>query len=362
VWTIPTYAYTEDGNNAYSSTDGAEQKYGGWNFTTSDIPPGSTITKVEVGCKHYEVDPTGYYQYTDLKYVNSAGSSTTIDLTKRSSLTWDYWDITSYESSWDLTKLNNADVRIICKLVSASTGGCLFKHGDMRPFTLCRDKSGLLIKPIDELVEGETLIVWSEETNGFLEAKAAKIEKFEGYQEFIKIVLRKVRVPSIKIAGEFVEYQPYIVVTANQPLFLFKKPYPTAPNYAGPYRLKAIELWQRAIAGEQFWIGCFLNWNILMMPIERVEYIETFAESYKIAVNKPQAHIFAETLTLDDIALWTKHGYSFREIPKISNLLWIIAKETSYVDAICLRVTFNPPATGVTRLIGDSLAEAVVTA
>jgi hypothetical protein len=99
-----------------------------------------------------------------------------------------------------------------------------------------------------------------------------------------------------------------------------------------------------------------------MMPIERVEYIETFAESYKIAVNKPQAHIFAETLTLDDIALWTKHGYSFREIPKISNLLWIIAKETSYVDAICLRVTFNPPATGVTRLIGDSLAEAVVTA
>jgi len=362
-WTNPTNAYAEDGVNAYSSTDGAEQKYGGWNFTTNDIPDGSTITKVEIGCKHYEVDPSDYYQYTSLKYVRSIGLSVTLSLEKRSSLTWDYWDITSYESSWDLTKLNNADVRIICTLVSASGGGCLFKHGDIRPFTLCRDKSGLLIKPVDELVEGETLIVWSEETNGFLEAKAVKIEKFEGYQEFIKIVLRKVRVPSLKFIGKFVEYQPYMVVTANQPLFLFKKPYPRAPDYAGPYRLKAIELWQRAMAGEEFWIGCFLNWNILMMPIERVEYIETFAESYKIAVDKPQAHIFTETLTQDDIALWERHGYGLRDIPRISSLLWVVGKTTSYVDAVCLRVTFNPPAGGViTRQIGDSLAETIVTA
>ena len=41
-WTNPTNAYAEDGVNTYSSTNGAEQKYGGWNFTTNDIPPGST--------------------------------------------------------------------------------------------------------------------------------------------------------------------------------------------------------------------------------------------------------------------------------------------------------------------------------
>jgi len=86
-WNNPTNAFVEDGVNTDSSTDGAEQKYGGWNFTTSDIPPGSTITQVEFGAKHYEVNPAGYYQYTTLKYVDSGGISHTVDLARRTSLT-----------------------------------------------------------------------------------------------------------------------------------------------------------------------------------------------------------------------------------------------------------------------------------
>ena len=67
-WNNPENAYAEDGNYATASPPNTstkpEQKYGGWNFTTDDIPDGSQITKVEIGCKHRETDPSGYYQYT----------------------------------------------------------------------------------------------------------------------------------------------------------------------------------------------------------------------------------------------------------------------------------------------------------
>jgi len=360
-WTNPTYAYTEDGNCAYSSTNGAEQKYGGWNFTTNDIPSGSTITKVEMGAKHYEVNPSGYYHYTRLKYVSSSGSSITLTLTQRSTLTWDWCDITSYESSWDLTKLNNADVRIIMYEI-ASEGGCLFEKGDVKTYVLGEDEVGFWLKPASEVKPGDTVIVWTGIGRRLERAKVVETHKMEGVLRFINIVFRKMKAPSLIKPEEYMEFQPYTIVTADQPLIVCKRVDKKGEKFTVPEKITAEEFYNRILAGEEFWIGGFRNWKIQMEPVERAELIETYGEAWKITTDKAgeDVHLFAETLTPLEIERWRKHGYDLREIPKISKLLWAPEKVTCYVDAVALRVTYTPPAAAVPRNIGDSLASAVV--
>jgi hypothetical protein len=360
-WTNPTNAYAEDGVNTYSSTNGAEQKYGGWNFTTSDIPSGSTITKVEMGAKHYEVNPTGYYHITTLKYVESTGLIVTFGLTQRTTLTWDWVDITSCESSWDLTKLNNADVRIIMT-EEAIEGGCLFEKGDEKTYVLGIDEEGFFMKPASELKVGDIVIVWTEKDRKLVKAKVTEVSKNEGVLKFINIVFQRVKAPSLTFEGQYVESQPYTIVTADQPLVVFKKPEVEKEVFTQGIRLTAEELYQRVLAGEEFWTGSFRNWNIQMEKIERVELIETNGVAYKIKteLDGTGAHVFAETLTPTEIKKWEMHGYSLREIPKISKLLWKPEKATCYVDAVALRVTFTPSAVGQYYNIGEGLTNETI--
>jgi len=359
-WTNPTNAYAEDGVNTYSSTANAEQKYGGWNFTTNDIPAGSTITKVEMGAKHYEVNPEGYQHQTMLKYVNSAGYNFETILIQRSALTWDWWDITAKESSWDLTKLNNADARI--KMIeSALEGGCLFEKGDVKTYVLGVSED-FWLKPASELKPDDTVVVWLGSSRKLEKAKVIEVHKIEGNLKFVNIVFRRVKAPSLRRKGEFMEFQPYTIVTADQPLLVCKRLDEIGEKFTVPEKVTAEELYYRVLAGEEFWIGGFRNWCIQMEPVESVELIETHGEAWKVTTDRAgeDVHLFVETLTPSDIALWRSHGYDLREIPKISKLLWAPEKETCYVDAVALRVTFTPPAAGQYYNVGDGLSNKTI--
>jgi len=287
-WTNPTNAYAEDGNCASSSTNGAEQKYGGWNFTTSDIPPGSTITKVEMGAKHYEVNPSGYIHITQLKHVNTAGAGIVYTLTRRSTLTWDWCNITSRESSWDLTKLNNADVRIIM-YESAAEGGCLFEKGDVKTYVLGEDETGFWLKPASEVKLGDTVIVWIGAGRRLERAKVVETHKMEGVLRFVNIVFRKMRAPSLVKTGEYVEFQPYTIVTADQPIIVCKRVDEKGEKFTAPEKITAEELYNRVLAGEEFWIGGFRNWKIqdnypLMGTFYDFEVVGFYNETYHVQV------------------------------------------------------------------------------
>jgi len=355
-WNNPTNAYAEDGANADSSTNGAEQKYGGWNFTSNDIPDGSTITKVEIGCKHYEVDPSGYYQYTDLKYVQSNGSSVTTDLTKRSSLTWDYWDITSYESSWDLTKLINADVRIICKLVSSGGGACYVETENEKTYVIVGDFNNKTIKSIGELQVGEKVLVFHQ-GKGLIFSPVIKIERSPLVQEDVVEIWSK----PIKLKTENIDFDwtSHITVTKKQPLVVFKK---GDSKFAGPLQLTAEELYYRLLAGEKFWQGhLWFGWKIKMFPIGHAALRTVNGSAYKI-VTEDIGNLITKSLFNHELEFLEKeYGLSLKCQTELGPPFMAIAvKTTSYVDAVALRVTFTPPAAAVPRNIGDSLASAVV--
>jgi hypothetical protein len=276
-------------------------------------------------------------------------------------LTWDWVDITSRESSWDLTKLNNADIRIIMH-ESLAEGGCLFEKGDVKTYVLGEDETGFWLKPASEVKPGDTVIVWTGASRRLERAKVVETHKIEGVLRFVNIVFRKMKAPSLVKTGEYVEFQPYTIVTADQPIIVCKRVDEKGEKFTAPEKITAEELYNRVLAGEEFWIGGFRNWKIQMEPVERVELHETLGEAWKITTDRAgeDVHLFAETLTPKEIEHWRRHGYDLRDIPKISKLLWAPEKTTCYVDAVALRVTYTPPAAAVPRNIGDSLTSAVV--
>jgi hypothetical protein len=359
-WNNPTNAYAEDGVNADSSTNGAEQKYGGWNFTTADIPPGSTITAVKFGAKHYEVDPSGYTQYTTLKYVNSAGTAYTLDLTKRTSLTWDWFDITAKESSWDLTKLNNADCRIICKLVATSSE-C---YGEDSFFLKQRDDGLLEFVNVADVKVGDKLHVsykdapWS---FGFEEVSEIVCE--EGVNEFITIWLEPVEVPSQTKPGKTFFFHTHATFTALHPHWAWKK---VGENYVVFKEYNMKEIWRRVMDGEEFYLPCFYPkvGSVIWLKILRCDLHMRRGRWFKILF-KNQAKIrciSVEGFADEDFKMLEAHGYKRKafNIEETIPLPGVITKGTAYVDAVALQVTFTPPVTAVPRNIGDSLASTVV--
>jgi len=353
-WNDPENAYAEDGSKAYASppdnTTKPEQKYGGWGFTEDDIPPGSIIDKVEIGAKHYETDPSGYYQYTDLKYVNSGGSSTTYSLTRRSSLTWDWIDITDKETSWDLDKLNNADVRIISKLTSSSSGGCFIETEDEKCYFILKDEEGWLIKPVSEIKPGDKLFVWHPKL-GFKTEPVLRVKAYEGEFNIVEIWSGRFdRLPRLPDKTEFMEWIAHITVTEKQVLPVYKK----AANiglkkFAGPEIITAREIWERVKAGEQFWVGHL--WGpkitIMMFPIEKCALRTYIGKVYDIKIADKECRMFCKTLHIEELRKLEKWGYTLQKQAELGPpFLAIASKYTSYVDAVAIRVTYTPPAEG----------------
>jgi len=356
-WNNPTNAFVEDGVNTDSSTDGAEQKYGGWNFTTSDIPEGSTITKVEFGAKHYEVDPSGYHQYTTLKYVDSSGTSHTIDLAKCTALTWGWWDITSYESTWDLTKLNNADCRIICKLVKIGEG--------------CYTEDTYFIKKVNgeyefvnvkDVKAGDMLhcYFWSEKRFGFV--KVVNVEVYDT-DTIIKFVLQPFRLKS-KVTNELFEYRPHMSFTSSHPHIILKRPENVKPSDYDNYlrlRLTTMEVYDRILYGDELYLPCLLKMSgkIVAIKIERCELIKRKTKAYKVLLENPDALLSLEEFHPDDLRFLSRHGFKMEKFTDEFPLPVIKGKETAYVDAVALRVTFTPPVAGQYYNLGDGLTQTV---
>ena len=339
-WNYSERAYGEDGVNTYASppdeSTKPEQKYSGFNFTESDIPPGSQITKVEMGAKHYETDPSGYIQYTTLKHVNSLGSPSTYQLTRRTSLTWDWIDITSRETNWNLAKLNNADIRIISEIhLSGGGGGC--NPADV--YFLGRDEEGWIMRTAKELKEGDTLLAWHPE-KGLIFSNVKYIQSFTGLQKLITLFLPKLKFPSLSKKGEIFEWQPHLTVTGQHQLYFAKKG-SRRGEYAW-FMLKSEELHDRMMSGEKdFYVGTLWKAETLApLPLERVGLQEKVATVYKVTVVDEAATLFTDQYWPEDLALLKKHGYGLRETPTSMPLLSQLLKQTSYVDAVALRVTY----------------------
>ncbi len=361
-WNNPANAYAEDGVNADASPPNEatepEQKYGGWNFTAGDIPEGSTITKVEMGTKHYEVDPTGYYQYTRLKHVNSGGSSAIYELTRRTSLTWDWVDITSRESFWDLNKLNSADVRIISKIIAQGGGGGCYPEN---AYFLGKDENGWVLRTPKEIKEGDRLLVWKE-PEGLDFAEVGRAEAYEGIQEYITVFLPKLKFANRRAEGEFFDFQPHVTVTTKHPLRVFKKEGKVRGREFAQTLLSAGELHQRIVGGEKFWIGTLWKGESLMaLPIERVDYHQKPGKVFKIIMKDTNAkHLFADCFTSEEIEYLGKFGYGLRQIADLMPLLSQMYKLTSYVDALALRVTYVPPIAGQFHSLGEGLTNSTI--
>jgi hypothetical protein len=339
-WNYPERAYGEDGINTYASppdeSTKPEQKYSGFNFTESDIPPSSQITKVEMGAKHYETDPSGYIQYTTLKHVNSLGSTSTYQLTRRTSLTWDWIDITSRETSWDLAKLNNADVRIISEIHSAGGGGGC---NPTDVYFLGKDEGGWIMRRAKELKEGDVLLAWHPE-KGLIFSKVKSIQSFTGLQKLITLFLPKLKFPSLSKKGEIFEWQPHLTVTGQHQLYFAKKG-SRRGEYAW-FMLKSEELHTRMMSGEKdFYVGTLWKAETLApLPLERVDLHEKVETVYKVTLIDEAATLFADQYWHEDLALLKTHGYGLRETPMSMPLLSQLLKQTSYVDTIVLRATY----------------------
>jgi len=362
-WNNPTNAFVEDGVNTDSSTNNAEQKYGGWNFTTSDIPEGSTITKVEMGAKHYEVNPSGYYHYTQLKYVDSAGTPYTYTLTQRTSLTWDWVDITTKESSWDLTKLNNADVRIKMSEVAAE-GGCYVETEDEKCYVICKENGKLKLKSISEIKPGDEVLICDYEDatakkpNWMRFSKVLAVEVSELKQEeVVEIWSGEVDLSEkLKLKEPFI-WKSHITVTKAQPIHVFNK------ESTARFVLTAEEIYNHLrdypeveLYTKHLWHG----FNVKPFRIWKATLKTVSGKAYNLKFKEKNASIFCKTLHKNELEKLERLGLSLEKQVELGPPFMAIAiKTTCYVDAVALRVTFTPPAVGQYYNLGDGLTQTV---
>ncbi len=376
-WNNPTYAYVEDGVNTYSSTDNAEQKYGGWDFTTNDIPEGSTITKVELGAKHYETNPSGYVHYTELKYVTSSGASVTWSLTQRSSLTWDWVDLTTYESGWNLTKLNNADCRIVMN-ESIAEGGCYVETENEKAYVICRVKGKPQMKSLGEVQVGDEVLICDYDV---ITEKIPGETPFPKWMKWSKVLQKQVRdlvqEDVVEIwSGELdlgqylgdkfpktkgVVWKSHITVTKQQPLRVF---HVVEGKSVARLEMTAEQVYNQILNGmaenlalKHMWFG----WTAKPFPLKYAAMKTVTGKAYNLKFAEKNAGVFFKSLTRDELEKLASMGLTLDKQAEIGPpFLAISVKTTCYVDAVALRVTYTPPAAGQYYNVGDSLTNKTV--
>jgi hypothetical protein len=373
-WNNPTNAYSEDGVNADASPPNTstypEQKYTGFGFTESDIPAGSTITKVEMGTKHYETDPTGYYAYTSLKYVRTNGSSVQYMFSKRSSLTWDWFEITGFESGWTLQILNNADVRAIASIADAGGGGCYVETETEKTYVIVKLSDGTFtLKPCSELAVGDLILVWEWE-KGLIFSPVEKGESSKLVQEDV-VEIWSGQVSLKPVIDRDVQWRSHATVTKLQKIPVYKKeqdfvggsiPRSLDKRDAGPLMLTAEELHRRVIAGERFWMGhLWYRWTIEPMPVDMTALKTVNGKSYKITVADKNSNIIVKSLMKHELEHLNSLGLTLQKQAEVGPpFMGIAMKTTSYVDTVALRVTYSPPASGGFSNIGEGMTNQII--
>ncbi|MEM2129298.1 MAG: hypothetical protein QXZ70_01735 [Candidatus Bathyarchaeia archaeon] len=344
-WNNPTNAYAEDGANTDASPPDnstyPEQKYTGFGFTESDIPPGSTITKVEMGAKHYETDPTGKIASTSLKYRKASGSSIQVTLTKRSSLTWDWYDITSQESSWNLSMLQNADVRIIASTADAGGGGCYVETDNEKTYVIVKlPDNTYTLKSCSELAVGDLILIW-EWKKGLMFSPVERIEASDLIQEDV-VEVWSGQVNLKPVINKDVVWKSHVTLTKLQKLPLYKK---AGNKYVGPMLITAEELHQRLMMGEEFYLGhLWYKWTIEMMPVDMAAMKTVNGKAYKIVTADKNSNIINKSLMKHELESLNNHGLTLKRQAEVGPpFMGVSMKTTSYVDTLALRVTYSTP-------------------
>jgi len=334
-WANPQNAYSEDGVYTSSSTNNSEVKYGGWNFSPSDIPNGSTITKVELGAKHYETNPSGYVHYTVLKYVDSNGGIHEFQLPNAGSPVTNWFDITSYESGWDLSKLNNADCRI--KMIESAMGGCYSEHTYFIRLAENNEKEFVNVKDVKV---GDMLYAYlqSEDKFDFVRVKEVRCVEAE---EWITLYI----IPHFKRSktkDEFFSYQAHFTFTAEHPHWVWHQ-----GVEQGKYvQMSSKQIWEYLKMGFQIWLPCKitrLSEKMVNVPIQRADRQIRKAIAYNIVLERKDALLSLEEFHPNDLDFLKEHGFSMARFIDEFPLPVIKQKETAYVDVVFLRVTFTPP-------------------
>ncbi|MEM3788278.1 MAG: hypothetical protein QXN95_00215 [Candidatus Bathyarchaeia archaeon] len=351
-WVSPENAYTEDGVYTSSSIDGSEVKYGGWGFTENDIPPGSVITAVKVGVKHYEVNPSGYNHYTVLRYIDSGGAAHELQCPNRTSLTWDWYDITSYESSWDLNKLNNADCRI--KMKESATGGCYSENTYFIRLTEDNQKEFVNVK---EVKAGDLLHAYLAEEGIFGFARVKEVRCSEGEEWVTLHILPHYK--RSKATNEMFAYQAHFTFTAEHPHRVWIEGLKES-EYT---QMTSKQIWEQLRNGNRVWLPCKLTRlsdKIVNVPIQRAELHIRKAKAYNVILERADALLSLEEFHPSDFVFLKKHGYSMAQFMDELPVPAVKSKETAYVDALALQVTFTPPTPPSAQQynVGDSLAAA----
>jgi hypothetical protein len=373
-WNNPANAYTEDGVNADASPPNTstcpEQKYTGFGFTETDIPAGSTITKVEMGTKHYETDPTGYYAYTSLKYVRTNGSSVQYMFPKRSSLTWDWFEITGFESGWTLQILNNADVRAIASIADAGGGGCYVETDNEKTYVIVKlPDDTFTLKPCSELAIDDLILVWEWE-KGLIFTPVEKVESSKLVQEDV-VEIWSGQVNLKPVIDRDVNWRSHTTVTKLQRIPLYKKERDFVggtvlrsqdTRYAGPFMLTAEELHRRVVGGERYWMGhLWYKWTIEPMPVDMTAVKTVNGKSYKIMVADKNSNIIVKSLMKHELEHLNSLGLTLLKQAEVGPpFMGIAMKETSYSDSVALRVTYNPPTSGGFSNIGEGMVNQTI--
>jgi hypothetical protein len=365
-WTNPSNAYTENGVNTYASVNNAEQKYGGWNFTTSDIPEGSTITKVEIGAKHYESPPSGYTDYTCLKYIRTNGSIGNFYLTVRSSLTWDWMDITYLESGWDLTKLNNADFRI--KMYeSQNDGGCQVETEDEKCYVICLENGKRILKSLSDVKVGDQVLICDYDS-----VKPLGQSKVTDWMRFSKVlgidVRNLVQEDVVEIwsgeldlgthlnLGKSLVWKAHVTVTKVQPFHVFSADSKTR------IKLSAEELYNQIKNGADWYIKhLWFGWTVKPFKIEKAALKTVTGKAYKLSFIEKDFGVFSKTLHRNELETLQNIGLNLTRQQDLGPPFMAIgSKTTCYVDVVAIRVTFTPPTEGQAHNIGEGLTNQTI--
>jgi len=118
TWTFPTLAYADAGGSAYTSTNGAQEQYGGYGFSISSS---ATITQVRVRLDAW----SGTQEQIKLEVSSNGGSSflvTTSTWTLAVTETTHWVDVTSWDT-WTPAKLNNDNIRTRVTNVKVGAAG-----------------------------------------------------------------------------------------------------------------------------------------------------------------------------------------------------------------------------------------------
>jgi hypothetical protein len=115
-------------------------------------------------------------------------------------------------------------------------------------------------------------------------------------------------------------------------------------------------------AGERFWMGhLWYRWTIEPMPVDATAMKTVTGKPYRIVVADKNCNIIVKSLMKHELELLSGLGLTLQKQAEVGPpFMGIAMKTTSYVDAVALRVTYDPPTQVSAKTLGDGTVSMTV--